>query len=452
MKPIPSRKRIPFVTDLLEFRQMITDPIGYCAEKVEKYGDVCHVPIPGVENYLIHDPEVIKEVLVTQAGKFCKSRLYRAMKRFVGEGLLTSEGSLHFQQRRLVAPAFHRQRVQEYAQTMVNCTVEETKNWKPGEIVNISQAMTNITMQIITQTIFGSQIEPGIVVKVSKDIGELIEYSGKILSNPVYLICLEKDIRLPIISTFYRLKKEIDSVINGLITDYRKAQIPESTDLLSMLLQSKDEDTGELMSDIQVKDEVMTMFLAGHETTATSLTWVWYLIGKNPEAEEQFYQEIIEKIGNRLPDADDYQTLNFTKNVFKEALRLYPPAWTFAREATEDVEIQGYVFPKGAVLCWLQYIVQRNEKYFANPNDFIPERWDDERIKDLPKYAYFPFGGGHRMCIGEGFAYMEAVMILATIASKYRLELPANFNTTINPVVTLRTKDNIIMNVVSIIN
>lgn len=447
-KPIPTRRRIPLLTDALEFREMTTNPLQFSINKVRKYGKVCYVPIPGVQNYFIHDPEVIKEILVTQAGKFCKSRLYKAMKRFLGEGLLSSDGAFHHQHRRLIAPAFHKQKIQEYAQTMTACSMAEITTWQAGTFADITQAMTNITMQIITNTMFGSSIEKERVRKVSTYITELLELSGKIVQNPAYVLLLEKDIRIPLIKKFYDVKSQVDAIVNSIIAESRTAlesqPDAERSDLLSMLLQSRDEE-GIGMSDEHIRDEMMTMFMAGHETTATALAWTWYMIGKHPKVAQKFYAEVESIIGSRTPEAEDYQRLHYTKNIFKETLRLYPPAWTFAREAVEDVDIQGYHFPKGSLLCSLMYIVQRDATYFHHPDDFLPERWDEESIKELPKYAYFPFGGGHRMCIGEGFAWMEAVMILACIASRYRLDLPQGFTTTIHPVFTLRPKDSIRM-------
>ena len=209
-------------------------------------------------------------------------------------------------------------------------------------------------------------------------------------------------------------------------------------------MEAKEEGTGIMMTDEQVRDEVMTFFLAGHETTTLALTWALYMLGKHPEIADGFYEEI-KKLGNRLPNANDYQTLQQTKNIFKETLRLYPPAWTFAREAIDDIVIKDYAFPKGAVLWTVTYLVHHSEKYFTEPKTFIPSRWDDEAIKDIPKYAYFPFGGGHRMCIGEGFAWMEGVLVLATIASRFRLELSKGFSTSPKPLFSLKTKDDVIM-------
>jgi cytochrome P450 len=444
VKKIPERKRIPFITDLLEFRQMTSDPLEFCKQKVDKYGDVCYVPIPGSKNYLIHDPELIREFLVTQASKFNKSRLYRAMRSFLGDGLLTSNGAFHNQQRKLAAPAFHKQRIQEYSNTMVHCTLDEIKNWQSGTTIDISRAVTNITLQIVTRTLFNSRLDTRAIDEMSEQVRVLLDTTGEIFKNPIYLLCLEKDIRLPIVKRIYDLRSKIDKSLYEIIASYRQSN-KDSGDLLSMLIHAKDEDTGIGMTDEQIRDEVMTMFLAGHETTATALCWTWYLLGTHPEIMNAFYDEV--RALDRVPSADDYNSLNLTRNIFKESLRLYPPAWTIAREVMEDVEIQGYLFKKGTALATVIYLMHRNKKYFDEPDAFIPQRWDEEKIKSLPKYVYFPFGGGNRMCIGEGFAWMEGVLILATIASRFKLSLPEGFKTRTYPAFTLRPADSIPMKV-----
>jgi cytochrome P450 len=282
---------------------------------------------------------------------------------------------------------------------------------------------------------------------VGVNLQAAFDLMNKILSNPFYTLCLIKEIQIPIVKKFFKLKAELDKVVNGIIASYRKVGNENKMDLLSMLMEAKDEDTGTGMTDEQIRDEVMTFFLAGHETTTLALTWTLYLIGKHPEVENKFYEEIKTNIQNRLPQASDYQSLLFTKNIFKESLRLYPPAWTFARAPIEDITICGYHFPKGCTLWTVTYLLHHNEKYFHDAEQFIPERWDEETIKDIPKYAYFPFGGGNRMCIGEGFAWMEGILVLATIATKFRLQLPKDFTTEINPVFTLKTKQNVMMKV-----
>ncbi len=425
---------------------MTSDPLQFCKDKVDKLGDVCYVPIPGSKNYLIHDPELIREFLVTQSGRFKKSRLYRAMRTFLGDGLLTSNGAFHSQQRKLAAPAFHKQRIREYSNAMVQCTLDEIGTWKPGTTIDISQAMTRITLQIVTRTLFNSKLDEKAIAAMSDQVRILLDTTGEIFKNPIYLLCLEKDIRIPVVKKIYELRSKIDKSLYEIIAAYRKSN-QDSGDLLSMLIQAKDEETGIGMTDEQIRDEVMTMFLAGHETTATALCWTWYLLGTHPDVMNSFYDEVTSL--KRIPSADDYNVLNLTRNIFKESLRLYPPAWTIAREVIEDVEIQGYHFAKGTALATVIYLMHRNKKYFDDPDAFIPQRWDDEKIKSLPRYVYFPFGGGNRMCIGEGFAWMEGVLILATIASKFRLELPAGFQTRTYAAFTLRPADSIPMHVFS---
>jgi cytochrome P450 len=448
MKPIPKRTLIPIITDLLEYGQAGNNTIEYTRKKVEKYGDVCEVSFTGIKSYFIHDLEVIKEILTTQGPKMRRTYFFRAFRKFLGNGLFTSDGEFHKQQRKLIKPAFYPQRIEEYANIMVTCAEEEIKNWKNGETINVNEAMTRITLKVITQSMFGSGIENSVIVEVGKNLQAAFGVTNKILQNPFYVHCLIHEIRIPIVRKFFKLKEELDRVVNGIITSYRREGNSGKKDLLSMLMDAKDEDTGAAMTDEQIRDEVMTFFLAGHETTTIALTWTLYLIGKNPSIGKQFYDEVKTKIQNRLPQADDYQLLHLTKNIFKESLRLYPPAWTFARAPIEDVEIQGYHFPKGSVLWTITYLLHHNEKYFHDPELFIPSRWDEAGIKDIPKYAYFPFGGGNRMCIGEGFAWMEGILVLATIATKFQLKLPENFSTEINPLFTLKPKDTIFMKVV----
>lgn len=447
MKHIPQRRLIPIITDLLEYKQAALNTIPYTKVMIEKYGDVCYAPFTGVKNYFIHDPEVIKEILATQSPKFKRTYLFRAFRKFLGDGLFTSDGDYHKRQRRLIKPAFYPQRIEGYANTMVQCAADEMNKWKDGDTININQAMTRITLQVITKAMFGSGLDNETIIAVGKNLGAAFHVMNDIVQNPFYVFCLEKEIRIPLVKKFFHLKAELDKVINGIISSYRKEEHSQKSDLLSMLMQARDEETGTGMTDEQIRDEVMTFFIAGHETTTIALTWSWYMIGKHPEIADEFYEEVKAITAGRLPMAQDYQTLHLTKNIFKETLRIYPPAWTFARESTEDVVIRDYHFPKGAVLWTITYLVHHNEKYFHDPEAFIPSRWDDEKIKELPKYAYFPFGGGNRMCIGEGFAWMEGVLVLATVASRFRLHLPEGFLTGISPLFTLKTKDQVMMRV-----
>ncbi|MEO8150863.1 MAG: cytochrome P450 [Bacteroidia bacterium] len=448
MKPIPKRILIPIITDLLEYREVAKHTISYTKKKVAKYGDVCEVSFTGIKSYFIHDPEMIKEILTTLGPKMKRTSFFRAFRKFLGNGLFTSDGDFHKQQRKLIKPVFYPQRIEEYAKIMVACATEEINNWKDGETININEAMTRITLKVITKAMFSSGLENNVIEEVGKNLQVAFDVMNKILSNPFYIYCLEKEIQIPVVKRFFKLKTELDKVVNGIIASYRKEGDAKRMDLLTMLMEAKDEDTGTGMTDEQIRDEVMTFFLAGHETTTLALTWTLYLIGKHPDIEKKFREEVKTTIHNRLPQASDYQALSFTKNIFKESLRLYPPAWTFAREPIEDVVIRDYHFPKGCVLWAITYLLHHNEKYFHDAEQFIPSRWDEEAIKEIPKYAYFPFGGGNRMCIGEGFAWMEGILVLATIATKCRLQLPKDFSTEINPVFTLKTKDAVMMKVI----
>jgi len=449
MKTIPRRRLIPIITDLAEYRQAANNTISYTNEMIARYGDVCEVSFTGIKNYFIHDPEVIKEILTAQGPKMKRTTLFRAFRKFLGYGLFTSDGDYHKRQRRLIKPAFYPQRIEEYASIMVACADEEMNNWKVGETINVNQAMTRITLKVITRAMFGSGMENDLIEVVGKDLAAAFGLMNTIVQNPFYVYCLDKGIQIPIIKEFFTQKAKLDKVINGIIGAYRDDESKNKTrkDLLSMLMEARDEDTGTGMTNEQIRDEVMTFFIAGHETTTLALTWTLYLLGKHPEIANQCYEEVKATIRDRLPKASDYGSLHVTRNIFKESLRLYPPAWTFAREPIEDVVIHDYHFPKGSCLWTVTYILHRSEKYFHNPEEFIPARWDEEKIKDIPKYAYFPFGGGNRMCIGEGFAWMEGILVLATIASRFRLQLPPGFSTSINPVFSLKTKDPVMMKV-----
>jgi cytochrome P450 len=444
MRPIPKRRLIPVITDLLEYRQAAINTIPYTQKMVARYGDVCDVSFTGVKNYFIHDPEVIKEILTTRGNKMKRTYLFQAFRKFLGNGLFTTEGEHHRQQRRLIKPAFYPERIQEYAAIMSDCAAAEMDSWTDGAEINLQEAMTRITLNAITRCMFGSGMSNEEVASVGRDLRAAFDITMQIVQNPFYAYCLIKDIRLPLIRKFYKKKEQLDNVVNNIISTYRKAG-EERSDLLSLLLNARDEETGAGMSDEQIRDEVMTFFLAGHETTTLALTWTLYLIDKHPGVRQKLHDEVRTVIGDRTPQAADYPLLPYTRNVFRESLRLYPPAWTFAREPMEDMDIQGYHFPKGAVLWTITYLLHHDERYFRDAEAFIPERWDEEAAKQAPRYAYFPFGGGNRMCIGEGFAWMEGVLVLASVASRFDLKLREGFSTGINPVFTLKPKDDIIV-------
>jgi cytochrome P450 len=448
MKTIRKRRLIPIFTDLLEYNQAANNTIAYTRKMAARYGDVCEVSFTGIKNYFIHDPEVIKEILTTQGPKMKRTYLFQVFRKFLGNGLFTSDGAYHKQQRRLIKPVFYPQRIEGYADIMVACAEAEIARWKPGERININQAMTRITLNVITRTMFGSGLSSDQITAVGKNLETAFNLMNSVIQNPVYTYCLAHEIRIPLVRSFFKIKEALDVVVHDIIASYRRDGHADRHDLLTMLLEARDEDTGIGMTNEQIRDEVMTFFIAGHETTTLALTWTLYLLGKHPEEAQALHAEVRSVVQDRPPRTSDYPLLRHTKNIFKESLRLYPPVWTFAREPIEDITICDYHFPKGSCLWTVTYLLHHDEQYFHDAEQFIPDRWEEAGAKDIPKYAYFPFGGGNRMCIGEGFAWMEGILVLATIASKFQLQLPEGFSTDINPLFSLKTKDAVWMKVV----
>ncbi len=447
MKPIPKRPLIPILTDLLEYRKIGGNTIKYTEKVVKRYGDVCECSFTGIRSFFIHDPDVIREILTTQGLKMKRTYFFKAFRKVLGNGLFTSDGAYHKRQRQLIKPAFYPQRIQEYGRIMSGCADEEIKTWKPGSTININQAMTRITLKVITRALFGAGIDNKTIEHIREVVTGMLSMINKILQNPLHTFCVIHEIRIPPVRKFFKQKEKLDKIVSEIIASYRKSHDSKNNDLLTMLMEARDEESGTGMTDEQVRDEVMTVLLAGHETTTLALTWTWYLVSKHPEVENKFYDEVRSLLNNRLPQALDYEALSYTRNVFKESMRLYPPAWTFARATTEDIVIRDYHFPKGSVLWTLTYLLHRDERHFHHAEQFIPERWNEEGIKNLHKFAYLPFGAGNRMCIGEGFAWMEGVLVLATIASKFRLESEKDFYTDANPLFTLRTSQDVFMKV-----
>ncbi|MFM8569349.1 MAG: cytochrome P450, partial [Candidatus Kapaibacterium sp.] len=341
---------------------------------------------------MVHDTDVLQRVFVDEASSFKKSRLYQAMRKVIGIGLLTNDGDAHLQQRRLVAPAFHRARVQEYAAAMVENTRAEMETWSVGAEIDVQEEMSAITIRIITQTMFSSRVGADELREMGRLVNELLEAAAGVFQNPFTLLCFENDVPLPSVRRIHALTRQVDERLRDIIASYRKADTAQQTDLLSMLMNARDEETGAAMDDRQIRDEVITMFMAGHETTATALMWMWYILSQHPRERESAEREVDTVLSERDPAADDYPLLAVTRNIFKETLRLFPPVWTFAREPLHDVEILGYRFPKGSVVCTITPILHKQQRFFDRPDEFLPQRWNDDAMKALPRFAYVPFG------------------------------------------------------------
>lgn len=412
------------------------DPIRFLTGLAEQYGDLVYFKLGPQPVFLLNNPDYIRDALVTHNRNFMKGEGLQRAKRLLGEGLLTSEGEFHLRQRRLAQPAFHRQRIAGYAATMVEYAARTRDEWRAGETRDIAREMMRLTLAIAGKTLFDADVE-----SEADEIGEALTTTFA-LFNRVSLPFAQWLDRLPLPATkrFQKARQRLDSTIYRIINERRAAAVDRG-DLLSMLIAARDDEgDGTGMTDEQLRDEAMTIFLAGHETTANALTWTWYLLSQHPEVAARFHAEIDEALKGRLPSAEDFPRLRYTEMVLAESMRLYPPAWLIGRRALSDYQINGYRIPARSILLLSQYVTHHDARFFPDPFRFDPERWTPEARESRPKFSYFPFGGGPRLCIGEHFAWMEGVLVLATIAQRFRMRLAPGHPVEMQPLVTLRPK------------
>lgn len=413
------------------------DHLGFLTRCAREYGDVVGLRFVNVPVYLLNHPDHVEYVLVRNNRNFVKSRGERISLGFLGNGLLTSEGSFWRRQRRLAQPAFHRQRIDAYGKVMVECAGRMVAGWRDGEIRDTHEDMERLTLEIVARTLFGVPLRSAEFEEVGEALATISRrFAGR---GGVFFQVPEK-IPTPGNLRMRRAIRRLNALIYGIIRD-RRASGEDAGDLLSMLLAARDEETGEGMTDEQLRDELMTVFIAGHETTANALSWTWHLLAGHPEVESRLIQELRAVLSGRPPVVEDLPRLRYTDMVVKESMRLYPPAWAFGRETLEDCEIGGYHVPAGTQLIMSQWVMHRDPRYYEDPGEFRPERWGDGSVEKLPKYAYFPFGGGPRLCIGQSFAKMEAVLLLATIAQRFRLRPAPGERVTPQPSITLRPRN-----------
>ena len=406
-------------------------------EAVARHGPVAQFRIGPQLIFLLSDPAGIEDVLITHASSFAKGRALERAKRTLGEGLLTSEGTFHLRQRRLVQPAFHKARVAGYAEAMTRAALATRDRWADGAPLDLSAEMNRLTLGIVSDTLFGAQVGTNSdTARVQQAITDVMEMFDLVLVPfGDWLVHLP----LPRMRRYRAAQQALDELIYGIIAA-RRASGEDRGDLLSMLLHAQDtEGSGGGMTDRQLRDEVITLFLAGHETTANALSWTWVLLARHPEAEQRLHAEVDAVLHGAAPTMDDLPKLPYTRAVVAESMRLYPPAWTLGRRVLEDYHWAGHTFPKGALILMSQWIVQRDARYWPEPDRFVPERWLTE-AKDRPRFAYFPFGGGNRVCVGESFAWTEAMIVLAAIAGRWRLTLDPEHVIEPLPLITLRTK------------
>lgn len=399
--------------------RMSRDPLGFFSGLRREYGRLVHYRVGPRHVWFVAEPELIEEVLVKRARSFIKDQGLESTKPLLGEGLLTSEGELHRRQRRLAQPAFHHARVASYATTMVEHALRTRDRWRDGQVLDFAGEMMRLTLGIAGKTLFDTD--------VASDAGTIARALGAAMSTftlvrvPFWRLLLH----VPVPSTlrFARARRELDEVVYRLIGEHRKSG-KDRGDLLSMLLLARDEEGGTgAMTDRQLRDEAMTILLAGHETTAVALSWTFYLLAQNPEVEARLHEEIDAALRGGPPTAADVKRLPYLEMVLSESMRLYPPAWAIGRRAHESVALGDYQLRAGDAAVMSQWVVHRDPELWPDPLRFDPLRFEPARQATRHRFAWFPFGGGPRVCIGDGFAWLEGALLVATLAQRFRLEL-----------------------------
>ncbi|MGH7856708.1 MAG: cytochrome P450 [Candidatus Binatia bacterium] len=427
----PGPRGWPLVGSLPAFYR---DPLGFNRRIADRYGDVALVRIAGLSYYVLSNPDDIEAVLVTKNRDFRKGRLGAERRLLFGNGLATSDGDFWRRQRRLAQPAFHRERIAAYGESMVAFTEEMSASWRDGEVRDLHADMMRVTLRNVAHTLFGTDAS-----REAAEVAAALEVVMRFLAleEGFFLRLLPRGLPTPGRVRFRRAVARLDRIVFDLIAR-RRGDASDTGDLLSMLLAARDED-GSQMSDQQLRDETMTLFLAGHETTALALSWTFALLAEHPEIEGRLVEEV-SALGGRPPRVADLPRLRYAEKVVKESMRLYPPAWILARQALRDVEIGGYRIPAHAFVVMSQWVVHRDPRHFVEPKRFLPERWSEDFERRLPRHAYFPFGGGQRVCIGAPFAMMEAILVLATIAQRFRFSLLPGRRVVPEPSLSLRPK------------
>lgn len=394
------------------------DPLGFMKQLARDYGDIVHFKIGRRDVYLLNHPEHIKGVLTSHYQNFLKGRGIPRQDNFLGEGLVTSEGGFHRRQRALTQPAFQHERFAGYGATMAKLAADISATWPVGERFDVLEAMRRITLSITSQTLFGTSTDTDHSRIITAFRAGLAGFSSfrPAVSRFSDQLSLNHRHRLK------RARLELETVITQIVRE-RLAEETDRGDLLSLLVSRADTEDERLTSDRQIRDEAVTLFIGGFENVATALTWTWYLLAQYPEVQTRLHRELDEVLGGRLPTADDLPRLKYTRMVMEESMRVYPPVPRLVRTTVRDYQVGRFTVPAGALVVVSQFLMHRDSRYYPEPERFDPERWTPEARAARPAYSYFPFGGGSRRCIGEGFAIMEAVLVLATIASRWRVGL-----------------------------
>jgi cytochrome P450 len=405
-------------------------------EHTATYGDVAQIRIGPQAIVVVSHPDEIRRVLVTEQRSFTKGRALARSKTLLGEGLLTSEGDAHLRQRRLVQPAFHRDRIAAYGRVMSDYTTEAMAAWRCGQTIDLYEEMMRLTLRIAGRTLFDTEMA-GDADEITATIALSLQMFRFSILPFGHLL---ERVPLPWIRRLQRARVRMNDLLYRMIAE-RRASGVDRGDLLSMLLMAQDpEGEGGGLTDTQVRDEVITLLAAGHETTAVALTWTWYLLAQHPVVMRRLQREVDEVLGGRPPSIEDLDRLVYTRRVFSEGMRLYPPAWVLERRVVQDVTIGGHCIPTGALVVVSQHLVHRDPRWYRDPSIFAPDRWAPGVEATRPKFAYFPFGAGTRLCIGESFAWMEGTLVLAAMAQRWTMRHDPTHRVERLPVITLRPK------------
>jgi cytochrome P450 len=435
----PGPKGLPILGLALDVRN---DPLGTLQRLAREYGDVVSMPVMRTNRVLVSRPDYIQQLLILDHAKLHKSVLTKlVVGPLLGQGLLISEGDFWRRQRRLAQPAFHRSRINAYSPVMVECALEQTRHWRTGETRNIAEEMMKLTLEVAVRTLFGASLA-GDSEAIGKAMTFLMRHYLRRARTPWRV---PESWPTPANRRAHRELEYMDSLVYRIISDRKKDTQPRN-DLLSLLMSAMHED-GSQMTERQVRDESMTLFVAGHETTALSLAWTWYLLGENPAAEARLHEELRSTLAGRPADVSNLEKLPYLNAVVHESLRLYPPAYMMARMNVEPVILGEYEIPPRTTLLTSQWVMHRDPRFFDQPERFLPERWLDGLEQRLPPGAYFPFGDGPRRCIGQGFAQLETALVIAAIAQKFSFRLKKGFPVVPEPLVTLRPKYGIEMTI-----
>jgi len=423
----------------------VKDSIGFLMENCPKYDGIFRVSSPFEKIVIVYHPEYIKYVLQDNNRNYVKSFGYEVLKMLLGNGLLTSEGDFWMQQRRLIQPAFHREKLMSLTKRMTDCVddlIAELDKKSGKGPVNMQKEMMAFALDIVARSLFSSDVKSFI-----DEVGENMD-----IANESAIDRIRNPFRppqwMPVPSNIRekRAIAKLDAIVLRII-EQRRQSTESHADLLGMMMAAQDEQTGERMSDRQLRDEVMTLFLAGHETTALALTWLCYCLYNNPAVEEKLLSEATQILNGRTPEFSDMPRLDYTRQVIEETMRLYPPAWMVGRKALADDSIGGFLIPKGYSILMPAFYVHRDPQLWNAPEQFLPERFEKEQVKKRDRFAYFPFGGGQRLCVGNSFAMLEMQLAVSMLIQKFHFRLVDGFTPALDPLITLRPKGGMMMQV-----